>query len=632
MLLPAAHRELEFLPPTRSPASGPASSPCPTGRIIPILEEEYCSEEVLDDVLDNRFSFNGECYSLGADIDWLKNPSRDIEWQILLHKFYFAPGLARRYSQSGDVRYRNCFEKLVRGWTTQTLPGFIAADVTARRIQNWIYAWHLFTQDSAVVFSADFQKLFTNSLVEQVNYVCEHLASKRNHRTLELYAIFLAAVAIPGIDNDGRWRQLAVREMTRNIQTDLLPDGVHCELSTDYHHIVLRSYLLFYRLAKMNGIVLPADISSQLCRALDFAMHIHRPDGKIPALSDSDSRSFYELLVWGADLFGREDYEFVATAGAYGKPPERSHSVFSDSGYTVLRSPWKNREPFADARYLVFDCGPVGAGNHGHLDALNVEIAAYGKSLIVDPGRYTYDEQGDINWRARFRQTSAHNTVTVDNVDQAIYKRCGAKHKIYDPRPECTLASADLHDETPYLHGFIKSPNYDAVHHRHIWFVDTRFWVILDRIRAEDIHRYELRYQLSPQALGNIDWIGHEAGREVISPGLTLVIAQKLPSVYAEPGFVSCQYGSKQEAPRICAQAFGTNQSFLSLVYPNQGLAPGIRTCDTGLVRTIEISDGEQPDGDQQEIWQWDYSIRSVSRRKSGTVRTWQMPEAAGDD
>lgn len=626
MLSATRHRESAFLPGSRAPAREDMPVTYSIGRIIPIFENEYCSAQALADVLHHRFSSNGETYSLGTEIDWLKNPSQDVEWHILLHKFYFAPGLARQYCQSGNVRYRDCFESLIRGWIDQTPPGFIATDVTARRIQNWIYAWHLFTQQDASEFGTNFEEVFIHSLVEQVNYVCDNLAAKRNHRTLELYAIFLAAVAFPDFDNGGRWRRLAVEEMLRNIQTDLLPDGVHCELSTDYHHIVLRSYLLFYRLAKMNGIVLPMDISSQLCRALDFAMHIHRPDGKIPALSDSDSRSFLELLSWGADLFGRKDYDFVATSGARGEPPASTHSFFGDSGYAILRSPWRNSERFADARYLVFDCGPIGAGNHGHLDALNVEIAAYGKPLIVDPGRYTYDEQREFNWRARFRQSSAHNTITVDHCNQAIYRRCGSKYKIQDPRPACTIAKVDLREDIPYLHGFVESPNYDAVHHRHIWFPDNRYWVILDRILAEEVHHYELRYQLTPLALGNLEWKSHEAGREIFSPGITLLIAQESPLVYEEKSFVSCRYGIKRTAPRVCAVASGADQSFLTLLYPNHGSAPEMQVSDTGLSREITIKDGTRCDA-----WRWDYSKQSVTYRKATALRAWQLSKAASD-
>jgi len=591
------------------------------GHIIPVFEEEYCTESFLLDTLQHRFSFNGETHALCGEIDWLRNPSQDIEWHILLHKFYYAPGLAQRYSLTGDSRYKDCFEHLVRSWIAQTPSGHIAADVTARRVQNWLYAWWLFCRLDPECFSQEFTDELLASLSDQVDYICTNLASRRNHRTMGLYAIFLASVVLPDNARASDWRNLAVTELLDNIEDDLLADGVHCELSTDYHNIVLRSYLLFFRVAKMNGIPLPEAVQEKVCLALDFAMFIHRPDGNIPALSDSDSRSFLQLLEWGAELFGREDYAFVAGQGATGMPPDVQHKIFAHGGYAVLRSPWKRGEAFKDARYLVFDSGRIGAGNHGHLDALNIEVAAFGQPLVLDPGRYTYDEQGEYNWRAHFRQTSAHNTVTVNRQNQAIYKQRGAKLKVFNPQPACTLLDAELSEEMAYLHGVVASPNYSALHHRHIWFVDNAYWVILDRMLAEEEHDYALRFQLSPQALQQLSWTEHDSGTEIAAPGLTLFIAQQTPSVTEEVAFVSEFYGSKKPAPRICAEATAADYCFLSILYPTRHSSPRIEAHEdsAGCAVSIDCSG-------LRDRWHWSANSRLMSRHSSDGIRQWRMP------
>jgi len=590
------------------------------GRVFPIFEEKYCNDSALRDVLLHRFSFNGESYDLGEKIEWLANPSIDTEWQILLHKFYYAPGLARKYRESDDERYRLCFEELVSGWIAQSPVNFIASDVTARRIQNWIYALSLFWQHDPQCFSQDFQNKVLGSLRMQVDAVCANLARARNHRTLELYAIFLASVAVPEMDLGNRWRTLSISEMIANIDSDLLSDGVHCELSTDYHHIVLRSYLLFYRLAKLHKISLPNSIGKKLCLALDFSMHIHRPDGEIPALSDSDSRSFLELLRWGSQAFGRQDYAFVASQGAMGVPPSVQHKAFVDGGYALLRSPWRNGERFADARYLVFDCGPIGDGNHGHLDALNVELAAFGRPLVVDPGRYTYDEQGSYNWRAHFRQTAAHNTVTINNLDQAIYRQRGPKRKIQNPKPICSLVESELYEDMAYLHGRVTSANYEAQHNRHIWFVDNRYWVVLDRMCAASVHQYELRYQLTAEACGRSHFNLHQHATEIISPGLTLLIAQDAPTVTEEQAFVSKEYGAKEAAPRICASASASNYNFITILYPTLSSAPRFAVEGTNISPKLEVNMR-----DWRDSWEWNNASQVMTYRDRESVQTWRL-------
>lgn len=606
------------------PMKSPVASPVVTlGRIIPQFEEDHCTAAMLSDVLQNRFTFNGESYSLGREVDWLSNPSRDIEWLILLHKFYFAPGLARQFVRTGDTRFLDCFRQLVSSWLDQTPPGFIATDVTARRVQNWIYACDLFSRHDRGCLNGEFADSLRMSLATQLNYICDNMAPARNHRTLELYAVFLGSIAFAGLDEDRKWRQTAVAEMCANIRSDLLDDGVHCELSTDYHHIVLRSYLLFVRLAMLNGIDIPDDIPTRVCKALDFSMHVHRPDGLIPALSDSDSRSFTTLLSWGADLFGREDYAYVASAGKSGQPPASSQRRFADSGYIVLRSPWTTG-PYVDARYLVFDCGPVGAGNHGHLDALSIEAAAFGRPLVVDPGRFTYDESGEINWRARFRRTSAHNTVTVDDREQAIYAKRGRKHKIRNPHPTCVLERFEPGKELGYLHGWVSSPNYDAIHHRHLWFVGGRYWLVVDRLRSPVEHDYVLRYQLTPAASTQSAILRTEFGTVFHTPGLTTIIVQEVPDADFENGFVSTHYGVRHGAPRICARQAASDCAYVTLLCPTDGARPEWRCEKNGANRSLEINiDG------RIDSWFWSRHCETVSLEGADSSCHWQLSEVS---
>lgn len=59
--------------------------------------------------------------------------------------------------------------------------------------------------------------------------------------------------------------------------------------------------------------------------------------------------------------------------------------------------------------YLAFRCGKLshdGRGGHGHSDALSIELWADGKSILRDPGTYTYTADPAI--RNRYRSAAAH--------------------------------------------------------------------------------------------------------------------------------------------------------------------------------------------------------------------------------
>ncbi len=152
-----------------------------TVKFFPVLEADQTTADFIDAVLQNHFTFNNETHEFGATVDLLANPSADIEWQIMLHKGYYLVGLMQRFSTSGDSKY-------LQKWIEQIDdPGFIATDVTGRRIQNWIYAfYYLFAARSNPAIAGDFLLRFLASLQRQVDYLIDHLAPARNHRTLEL--------------------------------------------------------------------------------------------------------------------------------------------------------------------------------------------------------------------------------------------------------------------------------------------------------------------------------------------------------------------------------------------------------------------------------------------------------------
>ncbi len=416
-----------------------------------------------------------------------------------------------------------------------------------------------------------------HSIHEQVSLLLSNLTEARNHRTLELYTIFLAAVFFPEFKGADEWLEFSKTELLKNMQSDLLSDGVQCELSTDYHHIVLRNYLNVRKLAALNNIPIPAEMDSLIKKALEFSIYIHKPDGLVPSLSDGDTADFTALLQQGYELFGDGEMLFVATKGKQGKAPAQRSKAFKKSGYYILRSGWGADEPYENERYLVFDCGPLGAGNHGHLDCLNFEMAAYGQSLIVDPGRYTYDESGETNWRALFRGTSYHNTVLVDGKNQTRYEFRQRKFKIKGEAPQHELKSFISEAGFDFLHGSARSHEYPVAHERKIFFAAGEYWLITDLLLAEDPHEYELFFHLSEKAFNTVSVSSAQNTLRIDSPHLVIAQAQDNqvhPQI--KPGFVSPTYGVKIPAPILSLKTKAANVCFNTILYPYQAKCPEI--------------------------------------------------------
>ena len=501
--------------------------------VVCVIEHLHHDRDVAEAVAAGRFTHAGETRALGTVPDWLgADLPADEEWRIEWVKFYFGLDLAHAWATTGAARFRSAWEQLVCSWIRQVPPDHDGSDVTARRILNWIYAWQRFGP------SALDARLAT-CLAAQARHVRATLTPERNHRTLELYALLLAALAVPGLDGDGALRRFALAELDRNLAADFRPDGVHREASTHYHMIALRSFLGVRANAARFGLALPAGFAERLARASAFARHVHRPDGAIPALSDADTGRYPELLALADELLG---------------PPGAPDASFPDGGYHVQRSGWD-----ADAAYAVFDCGPLGDGGHGHYDLLGVELFAGGRPLVVDPGRGTYSE-GPPNLRRWFRGTAAHNTVCVDGLDQTPYTRT---------RPRGPVATGRFLGRTrgggrDTLAGEARSPAYDAVHRRRVTRVDGRGWVIEDRLRGATPHRYDLRFHLAPDAQGATV----VEGDVVRAPGVTLRIAGA-QRIALEPGWVAPRYGERVPAPVVSAVAEGVRDAaFTTAVAP----------------------------------------------------------------
>ena len=611
-----------------------------------VIEHLHRDIAVARDACDGRFTLAGITCELGPEPDWLgAELPDDEEWGIEWTKFYFGLDLAHAFAVTGEQGFVQTWERLVRSYIRQVPVGTDSSDVAARRVQNWVYAWSAFARvDGFTGLGDGLQDQLVERLREQTHHIRDNLTAERNHRTLELYAVIVVALALPQLDHDGELLRLGMRGIHANLLTDIRPDGVHREHSTHYHLIALRSFLGARENLRRFGHELPAAYDAHLARACDFAMHCHRPDGVIPATSDSDNGAYADVLELGADVLNRPDLRYVATAGGHGAPPARRMASFADGGYWTQRSGWgRGEDVFADERFLIFDCGAVGDGGHGHYDLLSFEAMAGGRPLIVDPGRYTYAE-GEPNLRHWFKGTAAHNTVVVDGLDQVPYRR---GKPLRGTRSEARFVERLSAPGLDVLDGEARSVAYDAVHRRQVVFVADAYWLILDTLTDVVAHRYDLRFHLDSSAISQVVITPVEDGWAVCAPGLALVVATSSePRI--EEGWVAPVYGIKHSASVISVVAADLPSArFATLLMPRSGgaVTPALTFVDQPEGWTATVTDGETCDtiewrhqarqlgaapvyGDGRAAWTRDSagrSVRAAVADGSGGWRAWDV-------
>jgi hypothetical protein len=355
----------------------------------------------------SRRILDGELFALGrsislADVDWNGQPVSAL-WTYHLHYFESLPSLhfmARKGVPGATAR----IGELVEGWIKHTESGKgVGWDPypTSVRIVQWLKVLAM-EEAGEPLLPDDLRKRMLRSLCRQASHLARNLEwdLSANHLLKNLCAMVWVGSLLecPGQAREGTsWRRRLLREVERQV----LPDGMHEERSPAYHQLVLHDLLEVRTLRVAMGDPQAGEMDRVLLSMLSALGRVTRPDGSFFLLGDSANGSAppLERLQCFADPLvsppaGREE-------GVWSLP----HAGFY--GYTDHR------------RRLVVDCGPIGPRHqpaHGHCDALSFELDIEGVPFIVDSGVHGY--AGDP-FREYSRSTRAHNTVMIDGREQS---------------------------------------------------------------------------------------------------------------------------------------------------------------------------------------------------------------------
>ncbi len=359
-------------------------------------------------------------------------------------------------------------------------------------------------------------------------------SSAGNHRVAELAALVSCASLSPPLDpggHRGRW----AAELRQQVRRLILPDGSGAEQSPRYLAYVLE-WLLVARRAAAEG-ALELGVDDRLAAAADFLLHLSE-EAAPPDIGDADGAAVlaapgaapYVASVVGAvgralrrpDLVPRGAGHDLRSA-VLGLAPlrrrtaRRGSRTFAHGGTTVLR--W--RAGRRDA-VLIVDHGPLGLAPlraHGHADALAVWLAHGGHPLLVDCGTFRYT--GAPAWRGWLRGTGAHNTATVDGLDQA---EPGGPF-LWTTAPAVRLERVDLARRVVVAsHDGFRARS-GVLHRRQVMVQRPRRIEIEDRFEGGGDHdlavAYHLAADLEVRAAGDGCWLAFREGRAVL--GLELV-------------------------------------------------------------------------------------------------------------
>ncbi len=525
---------------------------------------------------------------------------KKIVWELNRHQYFMTLGQA--YWLTGDERYATAFVAHLISWMDRNPPklgiNWASSLEVAFRSISWLWALYFF-KDAEVLTPETFLRAL-KFLYLHARHLETYLStyfSPNTHLTGEALGLFYLGTLLPEVRAASRWQKTGRRILLEQLPRHVKPDGVYFEQSSYYHRYTTDFYTHFLMLSQRNGDTFPAAADEQLKLLLDHLMYITRPDGTTPFFGDDDggrlimldqrgANDFRAPLSTGAALFRRADYKFVAHDAAAETlwllgpngladfdrlpttAPGKGSVAFAEGGYYVMRDSWT-----PTANYLLLDCGPHGMdnGGHAHADALSFDLAARGRTMLVDPGTYTYT--GSPETRDWFRSSIAHNTLTVDGESSSVAAGPFSWKTIARCKTRAWI-SRERFDYFEGAHDGYARLDQPVTHTRAVLFLKNDYWVVRDRVISAGQHQYDLRFHFDSGTAPAIE-TGDDSGAVVYersdAGGLKIAGFAKNGAWRKEEAAVSHCYGERAPAPAFLFSTTAATEDLTTFLLPRLG-------------------------------------------------------------
>lgn len=346
-----------------------------------------------------------------TNIDWSGQHHNHQEWRAQLNRFFTLPALVTTYSQTRDEKYAQTARDLLQGWLDAhpPAPGWKCPpyDNTlnlAIRLGMWFSTMPGFLGSPA--FTDELLQAAVDSAAVQIEFLVPRIATHMNWRIAQADALLTTGIRLDFHPQAGSWRDRGVRILNEAFQRQVLPDGVHAERNPGYHGWMTNVFERFWSLSRgMPELGLRID-AGKLSRMFDYAVAVTRPNGDLNAMHDCVGRTSGPAK----ETWMKKRESFRAGAGLDAMLPPLSQ-WFPQAGQALLRDAWN-----ADATYVTFDATTWG-GSHCHLSRNALQVHAYGRTLLFDPGALTYE--GSDPKAAYGRATRAHATCNLNGYNQS---------------------------------------------------------------------------------------------------------------------------------------------------------------------------------------------------------------------
>lgn len=445
-----------------------------------------------------------------ADIDWAAPGIENRSWGFHLHAWEFIDPVLKEFEAGGELELLDWALDAADNWwrfaeSNKDDRAMVWYDMSLslrapRLMRLLLLAVHNDRRERA------------QALIEPVIVHFEQLLREEAFNANNNHGFFAAAASIdlaktlamfPGADQllelgNNRMRVMAERQFAA--------DGGHLEHSPDYHRMLLGSF----EKGLLAGLINDDEVAERIRKASYVMGWMVQPDGHLVQFGDSPS-----FDVDAAEMSSVDPYtEFILSNGDRGEPNNEELCVLESSGYAFVRSPQpESAGERSSSSYLAFQAG-FHSRAHKHADDLTFTWFDLGREILVDAGRYGYEDLLPADAPERLdgfyygapermyvEGTVAHNTVSVngENIQRRGRKPYGSALQ------HCTNDNGVFE-----LRGAVEYENYK--HSRSLAFKPCAELIVSDLIEAKG------------KPLTAVSWFNVDGSFEVSVEGNTVLI------------------------------------------------------------------------------------------------------------
>lgn len=460
------------------------------------------------DAEGKSYSFSGEGGKLAWDIP--EDMKEESQFNSQIHRHQWMLHQARVYKATGDSKYVKAWIEIYFDWLrnfpcgegkTYDLPWWALQPASRAYDQMSIFEYYVDAPEFTPEVLTNFLVAFHTHIKNITLNWYETPAS--NIRLSQEKTVFTAGILMPEFKDAPSWYEAGKTAVVAQLDNQFHEDGVHSEFDLGYHIGAVSNFYDIYKVAQMNGKSqdLPADFTASLRNAANFVKDIMYPDYSMEIINDTHADSWNVSTLTKnfkkyAEMFPDDKgFEWLAFQGAAGQKPMTTFASYPVSGYYIMRNGWEQNS----VMLIHKNSNDPDNWLHNHSDNGHISLYVNGRHFLPDAGFFTYNEGGDRN---AYRATDMHNTITKEGFN-LIEKRAGKY----------------LKSETAADYELVVTENEsysDLTHRRAIFFVEGKFFVVVDEAYGENAGKVNLNFNL---------WggKGDAPGNPVHGNGLTVI-------------------------------------------------------------------------------------------------------------